>query len=59
MAAYIVLGLTESIFAHGRSAAELAARLSPKARAELEADEALEPDDEDDEEDKDKRDEYI
>ena len=59
MAAYIVLGLTESIFAHGRSAAELAARLSPKARAELEADEALEPDDEDVDEDKDKRDEYI
>ena len=59
MAAYIVLGLTESIFAHGRSAAELAARLSPKARAELEADEALEPDDEDVEDEKDRRDEYI
>jgi len=59
MAAYIVLGLTESAFAHGRSAAELAAKLSPKARAELEADEALEPDDEDVEEEKDRRDEYI
>jgi CDP-diacylglycerol--serine O-phosphatidyltransferase len=59
MAAYIVLGLTESLFAHGRSAAELAARLSPKKRAELEADEALEPDDEDVEEEKDRGDEYI
>ncbi len=59
MAAYIALGLTESIFAHGRSAADLAARLSPKARAELEADEALEPDDEDVDEEKDQRDEYI
>jgi CDP-diacylglycerol--serine O-phosphatidyltransferase len=59
MAAYIVLGLTESLFAHGRTAAELAARLSPKKRAELEADEALEPDDEDVEDDKDQRDEYI
>jgi CDP-diacylglycerol--serine O-phosphatidyltransferase len=59
MAAYVVLGLTESLFAHGRTAAELFARLPPKARAELEADEALEPDDEDVEEDKDRRDEYI
>jgi CDP-diacylglycerol--serine O-phosphatidyltransferase len=59
MAAYIVLGLTETIFAHGRSAAALAAKLSPKARAELEADDALEPDDEDVEDDKDRRDEYI
>ncbi|MGB8932973.1 MAG: CDP-diacylglycerol--serine O-phosphatidyltransferase [Anaeromyxobacteraceae bacterium] len=59
MAAYVVLGLGESIFAHGRSAAELAARLSPKARAELEADEALEPDDEDADAEKDQRDEYI
>jgi CDP-diacylglycerol--serine O-phosphatidyltransferase len=59
MAAYIVLGLTETIFAHGRSAAALAARLSPKARAELEADDALEPDDEDVEDEKDRRDEYI
>ncbi len=59
MAAYIVLGLTESAFAHGRSAAELAAKLSPKTRAEIEADEALEPDDEDVEEEKERRDEYI
>ena len=59
MAAYIVLGLTESAFAHGRTAAELAARLSPKKRAELEADDALEPDDEDVEDEKDRRDEYI
>jgi CDP-diacylglycerol--serine O-phosphatidyltransferase len=59
MAAYIVLGLTETIFAHGRSAAALAAKLSPKARAELEADDALEPDDEDVEDEKDRRDEYI
>jgi CDP-diacylglycerol--serine O-phosphatidyltransferase len=59
MAAYVVLGLTESLFAHGKTAAELFARLPPKTRAELEADEALEPDDEDVEEDKDRRDEYI
>jgi CDP-diacylglycerol--serine O-phosphatidyltransferase len=59
MAAYIVLGLTESAFATGRSAKELAARLSPKARAELEADDALEPDDEDVDEEKDRGDEYI
>lgn len=60
MAAYVALGLAESIFAHGRSAAELAARLSPKARAELEADEALEPDDVDPDEEKDHDgDEYI
>ena len=59
MAAYIVLGLTETIFAHGRTAAELLARLPPKARAELESDDALEPDDEDVEEEKDRRDEYI
>jgi len=59
MAAYVVLGLTESAFAHGRSAAELLAKLPPKARAELEADEALEPDDEDVEDEKERRDEYI
>jgi CDP-diacylglycerol--serine O-phosphatidyltransferase len=59
MAAYIVLGLTESLFAHGRSAAELAARLSPKRRAEIEADEALEPDEEDVDEEKDRSDEFI
>jgi CDP-diacylglycerol--serine O-phosphatidyltransferase len=60
MAAYIVLGLAESLFARGRTAAELAAKLSPRERAELEADEALEPDDEDvDEAEKDRRDEYI
>jgi CDP-diacylglycerol--serine O-phosphatidyltransferase len=60
MAAYVALGLGESLFAHGRTAAELAARLSPKARAELEADEALEPDDADLDEEKDHDgDEYI
>jgi CDP-diacylglycerol--serine O-phosphatidyltransferase len=59
MAAYVVLGLTESIFARGRTAAELSARLPPKARAELEADEALEPDEDDVEEDKEREDEYI
>jgi CDP-diacylglycerol--serine O-phosphatidyltransferase len=59
MAAYIAMGLAESLFINARKIPELA-RLSPAVRAELEADEALEPSDEEDEEkDKDERDEYI
>jgi len=57
MAAYIVMGLAESLFFHVRRIPELA-RLSPAVRAELEADEALEPSDEEDD-DKEERDEYI
>lgn len=57
MAAYIAMGLAESLFFHARRLPELA-RLSPAVRAELEADEALEPSDEEDE-DKEARDEYI
>ena len=45
MAAYIAMGLAESIIFGGRHAA--AATLPPAVRAELEADEALEPEDED------------
>ncbi len=59
MAAYIAMGLAESLFFHARRIPNLA-KLSPAARAELEADEALEPsDDEDEAADKDERDEYI
>jgi CDP-diacylglycerol--serine O-phosphatidyltransferase len=59
MAAYIALGIAESIFFHARRIPNLA-RLSAEARAELEADEALEPSDEEDEaEPKDERDELI
>jgi CDP-diacylglycerol--serine O-phosphatidyltransferase len=57
MAAYIAMGLAESLFFHVRRIPELA-RLSPAVRAELEADEALEPSDEEDD-DKEERDEYI
>jgi CDP-diacylglycerol--serine O-phosphatidyltransferase len=57
MAAYIAMGIAESVFFHARRIPNLA-RLSPAARAELEADEALEPSDEEDE-DKEERDEYI
>ncbi len=60
MAAYIAMGLAEAIVFRGRPAAEVAARLPPAVRAELEADEALEPDDEDvDGGDKQESDEYI
>ncbi len=60
MVAYIALGLVESILFRGRSATEVAARLPPEVRAELEADEALEPEDEDVEApDKREGDEYI
>jgi CDP-diacylglycerol--serine O-phosphatidyltransferase len=59
MAAYIAMGIAESIFFHARRIPNLA-RLSAEARAELEADEALEPSDEEDEaEPKDERDELI
>jgi CDP-diacylglycerol--serine O-phosphatidyltransferase len=57
MAAYIAMGLAESLFFHVRRIPVLA-RLSPAVRAELEADEALEPSDEEDD-DKEERDEYI
>jgi CDP-diacylglycerol--serine O-phosphatidyltransferase len=56
MAAYIAMGLAESVFVHARRIPELA-RLSPAVRAELEADEALEPSEDDDE--KEERDEYV
>jgi CDP-diacylglycerol--serine O-phosphatidyltransferase len=57
MAAYIAMGIAESVFFHARRIPELA-RLSPAVRAELEADEALEPS-EDEDDDKEERDEYI
>jgi CDP-diacylglycerol--serine O-phosphatidyltransferase len=57
MAAYIAMGLAESLFFHVRRIPELT-RLPPAVRAELEADEALEPSDEEDD-DKEERDEYI
>jgi CDP-diacylglycerol--serine O-phosphatidyltransferase len=59
MAAYIVMGIAESILLRARPAAEVAARLPPSVRAELEADEALEAEDEDVEGDKREGDEYI
>ncbi|HSN90921.1 MAG TPA: CDP-diacylglycerol--serine O-phosphatidyltransferase [Anaeromyxobacteraceae bacterium] len=59
MAAYITMGIAESILLRARPAAEVAARLPPSVRAELEADEALEPEDEDVEGDKREGDEYI
>ena len=57
MAAYIVMGLAESLFINVKKIPDLK-RLPPAVRAELEADEALEPDQEDDD-DKEERDEYI
>jgi CDP-diacylglycerol---serine O-phosphatidyltransferase len=57
MGAYIAMGIAESIFVNARKLPDLA-RLPPAVRAELEADEALEPDEEEDD-DKDARDEYI
>jgi len=56
MGAYIVMGLAESILLHRRSPE--AAKLPPALRAEIEADEALEPDD-DDVDARDEGDEYI
>ncbi len=59
MAAYIAMGLAESLFFHAKRITDLT-RLPPAVRAELEADEALEPSEEDDDEkDKEERDEYI
>ena len=57
-AAYIALGIAESILARTRPAPDRAA-LPPAIRAELEADEALEPEPEDVEGDKREQDEYI
>ncbi len=57
MGAYIAWGLGESLFV--RSRAPKPAQLPASLRAELEADEALEPDDEDVAADKDEGDEYI
>jgi CDP-diacylglycerol--serine O-phosphatidyltransferase len=57
-AAYIALGIAESIFARARPAPDKAA-LPPALRAELEADEALEVEPEDVEADKRQQDEYI
>jgi CDP-diacylglycerol--serine O-phosphatidyltransferase len=57
MAAYIAMGLAESLFFHVRRIPELT-RLPPAVRAELESDEALEPSDEEDD-DKEERDEYV
>ena len=59
MAAYIAMGLVESLFFHVRRIPNLA-KLPPAVRAELEADEALEPEEEDGEDDgKDERDELV
>ena len=57
-AAYIALGIAESVLARTRPAPDPAA-LPPAIRAELEADEALEPEPEDVEGDKREQDEYI
>jgi CDP-diacylglycerol--serine O-phosphatidyltransferase len=56
MGAYILMGLAESIFFRHRTLE--AAQLPPQVRAEIEADDALEPDD-DDVEAKEEGDEYI
>lgn len=58
MAAYIAMGIAESVIAKARPARD-EARLPPSIRAELAADEALEPDVEDVEGDKPQQDEYI
>ncbi len=58
MAAYIALGIAESLLAKARPARD-EARLPASVRAELAADEALEPDPEDVEGDKEEQDEYI
>jgi CDP-diacylglycerol--serine O-phosphatidyltransferase len=58
MAAYIAMGIAESVIARARPARD-EARLPAAVRAELAADEALEPDEEDVESDKDEQDEYI
>ncbi len=58
MAAYVAMGIAESLIARARPARD-EARLPAAVRAELAADEALEPDDEDVEGDKEEQDEYI
>jgi len=58
MAAYIALGIAESVIARARPARD-EARLPAALRAELAADEALEPDPEDVDGDKEEQDEYI
>ena len=58
MAAYIAMGIAEALIARARPARD-AQSLPPAVRAELAADEALEPDDEDVEADKPEQDEYI
>jgi CDP-diacylglycerol--serine O-phosphatidyltransferase len=58
MAAYIAMGIAESLFARARPVPR-PEQLPPSLRAALEADEALELDDEDEEGDKERRDEYI
>jgi CDP-diacylglycerol--serine O-phosphatidyltransferase len=58
MAAYIAMGIAESVFEKARPALDRA-RLPPAVRAELDADEALEPDPEDVDGDKVEEDEYI
>jgi len=57
MGAYLALGIAESVFEKARTLDRT--RLPPALRAELEADEALEPDPEDVEGDKPEQDEYI
>jgi len=57
-AAYIALGIAEAIIAISRPAVDKAL-LPPAIRAEVDADEALEPEPEDVEEDKPQQDEYI
>jgi CDP-diacylglycerol--serine O-phosphatidyltransferase len=58
MAAYIAMGIAEALIARARPARDEKA-LPPSVRAELAADEALEPDEEDIEADKREQDEYI
>jgi CDP-diacylglycerol--serine O-phosphatidyltransferase len=58
MAAYIATGIAESVIARARPARD-EARLPASVRAELAADEALEPDPEDVDGDKEEQDEYI
>jgi CDP-diacylglycerol---serine O-phosphatidyltransferase len=57
MGAYLAMGIAESVFEKARTLDR--ARLPAAVRAELEADEALEPDAEDVEGDKPEQDEYI
>ena len=58
MAAYIAMGIAEALIARARPPRDTQS-LPPAVRAELAADEALEPDDEDVEADKPEQDEYI